>query len=176
MERTLLIVDDERDFLELLVQAMQARGFQCTGAESAEEAVEHIARARFAYAVIDLNLGAGKSGLAVLRELLRVQPACRAVMLTGFASIATAVEAVRIGAVQYLPKPATPDEIVAALQEEGTKEPPVPDRPMSPKRLEWEYIQRVLVKNNGNISATARELGMHRRTLQRKLAKRPPRR
>lgn len=176
MKPSMLIVDDDADFLELLAGAMEARGFRCAGARDAAEAMTLIEQMRFSHAVLDLNLGPGDSGLVVLRYLLNVQPDCQAVMLTGFASIATAVEATRDGAVQYLPKPASADEIVAAFENPPREDPPIPDQPVSPKRLEWEYIHRALLRNRGNISATARELGMHRRTLQRKLAKRPPRR
>lgn len=176
MNGTMLIVDDDTEFLGLLRQSMEQRGFRCMSAINATEAMTLIEQMRFTHAVLDLNLGSGDSGLVVLRYLMQVQPDCRAVILTGFASIATAVEATRDGAVQYLPKPASTDEILAAFQETRAEDPPIPDQPVSPKRLEWEYIQRVLLKNRGNISATARELGMHRRTLQRKLAKRPPRR
>lgn len=176
MRSLMLIVDDDAGFLGLLIQAMEQRGFHCMGAENAEQAMTLIEQMQFTHAVVDLNLGDGDSGLVVLRYLLDVQPDCRAVMLTGFASIATAVEATRTGAVQYLPKPASADEILAAFDDSSPEDPPIPDQPVSTRRLEWEYIHRALLKNHGNVSATARELGMHRRTLQRKLAKHPPRR
>ena len=175
MKPLMLVVDDDPLFCEVFSKALTRREIESVTACSAEDAIALIGQMQFTHAVVDLNLGSGESGLAVLRALAAAQPRCRTVMLTGFASIATAVEATRLGAVQYLPKPATVDAVLAAFSEEEQSEPPVPDRPLSPGRLEWEYIQRVLLKNNGNVSATARELGMHRRTLQRKLAKYPPR-
>ena len=125
------------------------------------------------FIVLDLNIG-GESGLKLIRPLLDVTPGARILVLTGYASIATAVDAVKLGAVQYLAKPADVDSIVRALRaDEIVLEDRVPDAPMSVDRLEWEHIQRVLAEHDGNISATARALQMHRRTLQRKLA-RPP--
>ncbi len=173
-----LVVDDDADFRAALLAALQRRGLRAMEAGCAASAMRLIETTRFTHAILDLNLGGGDSGLRVLRELREVQPECRALMLTGFASIATAVEATKAGAVQYLPKPATLDEILAALGETASErnDPPIAASAPSPKRLEWEYIQRALLRNGGNISATARELGMHRRTLQRKLAKRPPKR
>ncbi|MDQ6950999.1 MAG: response regulator [Mariprofundales bacterium] len=185
MNPLILLVDDDALFCTLLTRAFAQRHLHCMAAQSTDTATELIDQNHFSHAVIDLNLGAGMSGLGVLRHLIAVQPKCRALILTGFASIATAVEATQIGAVQYLPKPATVDEVIAALGRRGTHgkdraepqiEPEISAHPLSPKRLEWEYIQRTLMKNRGNISATALELGMHRRTLQRKLAKSPPRR
>ncbi len=172
-----LIVDDDANFRAATLAALQRRGLRAMAAGNADEAMRLIDNTRFTHAILDLNLGGGDSGLVVLRYLLAAQPECRALMLTGFASIATAVEATKAGAAQYLPKPATLDEILAALDEGAPPDdPPVSSQPPSPRRLEWEYIQRALLRNGGNISATARELGMHRRTLQRKLAKRPPKR
>jgi len=172
----LLLVDDDTTFASLFGRALERRGIDSMHAADAEAARTLISQLRFTHAVIDLNLGGGDSGLVVLRHLRAEQPACRAVILTGFASIATAVEATRSGAVHYLPKPATVDEVLALLAEgPAEQDPPIPDRPLHPRRLEWEYIQRVLLEHDGNISATARALGMHRRTLQRKLAKYPPR-
>ena len=175
MKPLMLVVDDDPLFCEVFRKALTRREIASVTACSADEAITLIGEMRFTHAVVDLNLGSGDSGLAVLRALAATQPHCRAVMLTGFASIATAVEATKLGAVQYLPKPASVDAVLAAFSQDTQAEPPVSERPLSPSRLEWEYIQRVLLKNNGNVSATARELGMHRRTLQRKLAKYPPR-
>ena len=125
------------------------------------------------YVVLDLNL-AGDSGLMLIPELLTVESAIRIMVLTGYASIATAVEAIKLGAVNYLPKPADADQILAAFTVNGGDPAmPINARPLSINRLEWEHIQRVLHDNDGNISVTARQLNMHRRTLQRKLAKRP---
>jgi len=174
MNQLMLIVDDDVDFRALLAEAMIGRGWNCMDAGNATEAITLVEQVRFSHAILDLNLGVGDSGLIVLRHLLAVQPDCQAVVLTGFASIATAVEATKSGAIQYLPKPATTDEILASFFKCSEVDPPIPTQATTPKRLEWEYIQRVLLNNRGNISATARELGMHRRTLQRKLAKRPP--
>jgi two-component system response regulator RegA len=124
------------------------------------------------YAVVDLKMG-GASGLTLVRTLHELDPATRIVVLTGYASIATAVEAIKLGATQYLSKPANADEIVAAFGHMPSDALPLNPQPPSVGRLEWEHIQRVLQENQGNISATARALNMHRRTLQRKLGKRP---
>ena len=175
MKPLMLVVDDDPLFCEVFRKALTRREIASVTACSADEAITLIGEMRFTHAVVDLNLGSGDSGLAVLRALAGTQPRCQTLMLTGFASIATAVEATKLGAVQYLPKPASVDAVLAAFSQDTQAEPPVSERPLSPGRLEWEYIQRVLLKNNGNVSATARELGMHRRTLQRKLAKYPPR-
>ncbi|MDQ6963523.1 MAG: response regulator [Mariprofundales bacterium] len=172
-----LLVDDDTAFCSLLAQSMQNREFDTMEAHSADEAMGLIDQIQFTHAVLDLNLGSGDSGLCVLRYISTAQPLCQSLILTGFASIATAVEATKSGAAQYLLKPATVNEILAAFNHHTVAyDPVVPDHPPSPKRLEWEYIQRTLLKNRGNISATAKELGMHRRTLQRKLAKHPPNR
>jgi len=177
MKSIMLLVDDDVSFCHVLASALERRGIDSLQAHSAEEGMNLIEQMRFSYAVIDLNLGTGDSGLCVLRYLSSEQPLCQSLVLTGFASIATAVEATKSGAVQYLPKPATVDEILAAFDCRATKDDPViSEQSPSPKRLEWEYIQRTLLKNRGNISATAKELGMHRRTLQRKLSKHPPNR
>ncbi len=176
MTDCILIVDDDTTFCRSLAKSLARKGLHSMCSETYADAMMLIDTNTFSHAIIDLNLGTGESGLHLLRHLQQQQPSCRAMMLTGFASIATAVEATRSGAVQYLPKPASLEEIIAALfdQEERPK-PSIADKPPSPKRLEWEYIQRILLKNEGNITATANELGMHRRTLQRKLAKHPPR-
>ena len=169
----LLLVDDDATFCQVLGLALSRRGFAVQTAYGRAAALQ-LARARPPdYAVVDLNL-AGDSGLGLIAELLALDPAIRIVVLTGYASIATAVEAIKLGAVNYLAKPADADEVLAALAATGG-DPTVPvnARPLSIARLEWEHIQRVLRENGGNISATARQLGMHRRTLQRKLAKRP---
>jgi len=176
MTNSMLIVDDDAIFCRVLAKGLLRKGLASMSADTYADAIALIEENSFSHAIIDLNLGASESGLHLLRHLHQQQPSCRAMMLTGFASIATAVEATRSGAVQYLPKPATLNEIIAALfEQEECPEPPIADKPPSPKRMEWEYIQRILLKNDGNISATANELGMHRRTLQRKLAKHPPR-
>ena len=177
MNSVMLVVDDDTVFCNILTQALQRKGIESIQAHSSDDAMSIIEQVQFTHAIIDLNLGSGDSGLCVLRYLAETQPLCRSIMLTGFASIATAVEATKSGAVQYLPKPATVEEILAVFnQSTEISNPSIPNQSPSPKRLEWEYIQRTLLKNQGNITATAKELGMHRRTLQRKLSKHPPRR
>ena len=169
----LLVVDDDPAFNKVLVRALAQRGFDTYGATDSEGALELARDHEPEFIVLDLNIG-GESGLKLIRPLLDVTPGARILVLTGYASIATAVDAVKLGAVQYLAKPADVDSIVRALRaEEVVLEDRVPDAPMSVDRLEWEHIQRVLAEHEGNISATARALQMHRRTLQRKLA-RPP--
>lgn len=170
---SLLLVDDDQTFCRVMGLALSRRGFAVAAAYDSAMAVRLIAPDPPEYVVVDLNL-AGDSGLLLIPELLALEPATRIVVLTGYASIATAVEAIKLGAVNYLPKPADADQVVAAFTvSNGQAFAPVNTRPLSVNRLEWEHIQRVLHDNSGNISATARLLGMHRRTLQRKLAKRP---
>ncbi len=172
---TLLLVDDDETFLSVLSRAMQKRGFSVQCASSAADAV-HIAEHNSPeYAVVDLKMP-GESGLFLVKKLKEIDDATRIVVLTGYASIATAVEAIKLGAIHYLAKPAKADEIAAALQKiEGDPSASVNANPMSVDRLEWEHIQSVLTEHDGNISATARSLNMHRRTLQRKLSKKPAR-
>lgn len=171
--KTLLLVDDDPVFCRVLAQALTRRGFQVDVAQSAAEAVAAATRRIPAQAVVDLRLGED-SGLPLVQQLLAIHGAMRIVVLTGYASIATAVEAIKLGAVHYLAKPADADEIVAALdRQEADAAVAPPANPPSVKRLEWEHLQRVLQAHDGNISATARALRMHRRTLQRKLGKRP---
>ena len=172
---SLLLVDDDVAFCRVLTRALERRGFAVTSAHSSIAAQQAAGADPPEYAVVDLNL-AGDSGLLLIPGLLALEPATRILVLTGYASIATAVEAIKLGAVNYLPKPADADQIVAALAATGgAAGAAINQRPLSVNRLEWEHIQRVLRDNDGNISATARQLGMHRRTLQRKLAKRPVR-
>ncbi|HHW62650.1 MAG TPA: response regulator transcription factor [Rhodocyclaceae bacterium] len=169
----LLVVDDDPAFNKVLVRALAQRGFDTYGATDSQGALELARDHEPEFVVLDLNIG-GESGLKLIRPLLDVSPGARILVLTGYASIATAVDAVKLGAIQYLAKPADVDSIVRALRAEDVLlEDHVPDAPMSVDRLEWEHIQRVLAEHDGNISATARALQMHRRTLQRKLA-RPP--
>lgn len=170
-----LVIDDDDTFNTVLTRALSRRGFQAHGALDAEQALALARAAPPAGAVLDLNLGSA-SGLTLIRPLLDIAPACRIVVLTGYASIATAVEAIKLGATQYFAKPVEVDAIVAAFSAEAPAEAvaaPPPSDPLSVSRLEWEHIQRVLREHEGNISSTARALKMHRRTLQRKLAKRP---
>ncbi len=170
---TLLLVDDDEVLRERLGRALRERGFDVTTATGGEEALAAARRDAPEFAIVDLRMP-GASGIEVLDALRAVDPATRVLMLTGYGSIATAVEATRRGAVGYLPKPADADEIVAALTgrpaQEGAAEIDTP----SLARTEWEHIQRVLADCGGNVSETARRLGIHRRSLQRKLQKYPP--
>lgn len=169
-QASLLLVDDDATFCLVLGQALEKRGYKVTIAHSVEEATPLALENSPEYAVIDLKMG-GASGLALVRALHEIDPATRIVVLTGYASIATAVEAIKLGATQYLSKPANADEIVAAFGHHANPDVKLSSQPPSVERLEWEHIQRVLHEHHGNISATARALNMHRRTLQRKLAK-----
>lgn len=174
MNMKLLIVEDDADFASALSRAMKKRGFDTALAHHAEEARTVAETFAPSHAIVDLKLP-GESGLKVVEMLAACTPAPAIVVLTGYASIATAVEAVRLGARHYLAKPADADEILAALlrdQPDAALE--VSPEPLSVARLEWEHIQKVLNAHEGNISATARALKMHRRTLQRKLDKNPP--
>jgi len=169
----LLIVDDDITFASVLARALARRGYQTITAHNASEALAQCREYLPARAVVDLKLET-ESGLNLLPQLKAINPDIKVLILTGYSSISTAVEAIKMGATNYLCKPASVDDILAAL--EGSipnPEVPINDTPPSVERLEWEHIQRVLAENNGNISATARSLGMHRRTLQRKLQKRP---
>ncbi|MBV2134475.1 response regulator transcription factor [Pseudomonas sp. MAP12] len=172
----LLLVDDDETFTRVLARAMSRRGLRVSVANSAEEGLLLAERDIPDYAVLDLKMD-GDSGLVLLPKLLELDAEMRVVILTGYSSIATAVEAIKRGACNYLCKPADADDVLAALlSEHADLDSLVPDNPMSVDRLQWEHIQRVLTEHDGNISATARALGMHRRTLQRKLQKRPVRR
>jgi two-component system response regulator RegA len=169
----LLLVDDDPTFCGVLKQALTKRGFEVHYATDVENGMAMAEEIEPEYAVIDLRIG-HDSGLVLVRKLHELDANTRIVMLTGYASIATAVEAIKLGAIQYLTKPADADEIVAALhKEEGDESVEIKEKPLSVRRLEWEHLQKVLVEHGGNISAAARALGMHRRTLQRKLEKRP---
>lgn len=173
-EMSLLIVDDENNLRNQLAKAMERRGFAVTAAESVSEG-KHIALVNSPkYAVVDLRLGDG-SGLEVVEALRQARSDVRVVVLTGYGNIATAVAAVKAGAVDYLPKPADADQVAAALLCEEEALPPPPERPMSADRVRWEHIQRVYEQCDRNVSETARRLNMHRRTLQRILAKHAPR-
>ena len=170
---SLLLVDDDKVFADVLGRALSRRGYQVQLAYDAESALALIAGEPPEFAVVDLKLP-GDSGLVLVQALKAADVNTRIVMLTGYASIATAVEAIKLGATYYLTKPTDADAVVAALERDtGDASVPVGDKPLSVNRLEWEHINRVLLEQNGNISATARVLGMHRRTLQRKLGKRP---
>jgi two-component system response regulator RegA len=173
-EKTLLLVDDDHPFLTRLARAMEARGFEVLMAESVAEGVAHVKRSAPSFAVVDLRLADG-NGLDVIEALHQARPEARAVVLTGYGNIATAVSAVKLGAFDFLAKPADADEIHAALAAARDARPQPPENPMSADRVRWEHIQRVYELCNRNVSETARRLNMHRRTLQRILAKRAPR-
>ena len=173
IDKTLLLVDDDEPFLRRLTKAMEKRGFKVESAGSVA-AGRAIATARPpAYAVVDLRLTDG-NGLDVVEVLHEKRPDCRVVVLTGYGAIATAVAAVKIGATDYLSKPADASDIMNALLASGDDLPPPPENPMSADRVRWEHIQRVYELCDRNVSETARRLNMHRRTLQRILAKRSP--
>ncbi len=172
---TLLVVDDDATLARVLRNAFEARGYAVRVAHDVTQGIAQAQADPPEYAVIDLKMP-GPSGLELVATLKELDPATRIVMLTGYASIATAVEAIKLGAVHYLAKPADADEILAAFhRDEGDATTPVQPKPLSVARLEWEHIQKVLAECGGNISETARRLNMHRRTLQRKLAKHPTR-
>ena len=173
-DRSLLLVDDDVPFLTRLARAMEKRGFVTETAESVAHGKELAERMPAAYAVVDLRLEDG-SGLEVVELLRARRPDARIVVLTGYGAIATAVAAVKMGAVDYLSKPADAHDITNALLARGGDLPPPPENPMSADRVRWEHIQRVYELCDRNVSETARRLNMHRRTLQRILAKRSPR-
>ncbi|MCG2577305.1 response regulator [Dechloromonas sp. XY25] len=174
MTTPMLIIDDDPSFNAILVRTLERRGYPACGALDAQAALDKAREIAPGRVVLDLNLN-GASGLALIPQLLDIVPDCRIVVLTGYASIATAVDAVKLGAIQYLAKPVEIEAILSAFDEDANPDfdLPISDEPLSVDRLEWEHIQRVLNENDGNISATARALKMHRRTLQRKLSKRP---
>jgi two-component system response regulator RegA len=172
-DRSLLIVEDDKSFLQRLARAMEGRGFTVTTAESVADGLTQLETTSPAFAVVDMRLEDG-NGLEVISALKRRRPDARAIILTGYGNIATAVNAVKLGAVDYLSKPVDADDVVAALLalEGRTAEPP--ENPMSADRVRWEHIQRIYELCGRNVSETARRLNMHRRTLQRILAKRAP--
>ncbi|WP_343587877.1 response regulator transcription factor [Herbaspirillum sp.] len=173
MSAAFLILDDNDVFADTLARSLTRRGFRAVVARSGEEALAAAGQESFSYATIDLQL-ANDSGLQWISPLRRALPDARLLVLTGYASIATTVQAIKSGADNYLAKPANVDSILSALAHDGAGEDMAAEAaPLSLERLEWEHIQRVLAEHEGNISSTARALNMHRRTLQRKLAKRP---
>ncbi len=173
-EKTLLIIDDDAPYRQRLAQALEKRGFAVTEAESVEAGIASAKAQPPRYAVVDLRLADG-SGLDVVPEIKKSRSDCRVVILTGYGNIATAVAAIKSGAVDYLPKPADADQVEAALLEHRDALPPPPEQPMTADRVRWEHIQRVYEQCDRNVSETARRLRMHRRTLQRILAKYAPR-
>ena len=172
-DKTLLVVDDDPAFRLRLSRALQSRGFEVTAVGAVQEAIDVARLATPAFAVLDLRLEDG-SGLQIVEELHRRRPDCKVVMLTGYGNIATAVAAVKAGALDYLSKPADADDVVKALLADPTHKPTPPENPMSADRVRWEHIQRVYELCGHNVSETARRLNMHRRTLQRILSKRAP--
>lgn len=170
-----LIVDDDEMFTRVLSRAIKRRGFETCVAGSAEQALQQLETFTPDFATLDLKMD-GASGISLIPTLVKQNPDMKILILTGYASISTAVEAIKLGATDYLAKPADADQILAKLQHsEPDPDIEIADKPMSVGRLEWEHIQKVLTEHDGNVSATARALGMHRRTLQRKLQKRPVR-
>ncbi|GAB4168854.1 MAG: response regulator transcription factor [Rhodocyclaceae bacterium] len=175
-QETMLVIEDDPVFGRVLARALAGRGWRAILAGNAEDALRLARELAPARAVLDLNLD-GVSGLTLIAPLLAANPDCRIVVLTGYASIATAVEAIKLGATHYLAKPVDVDALLAAFAPQAPDaQSAAPSEPLSVRRLEWEHIQRVLAEHGGNVSATARALKMHRRTLQRKLMKRPVRR
>jgi len=169
----LLLVDDDEIFLSVLNRAMAKRGFEVFSSTSIADAIEQATEAMPAMAVVDLKLE-NESGLDLIPRLIEINPEMNIIVLTGYSSIATAVTAIKRGAADYLSKPVTASDVARALSGDRLSEELEEDfSPMSVERVEWEHIQKVLKENDGNISATARSLGMYRRTLQRKLAKKP---
>ncbi|MEM1370671.1 MAG: ActR/PrrA/RegA family redox response regulator transcription factor [Pseudomonadota bacterium] len=173
-DASLVIVDDDKPFLQRLSRAMESRGFSVRSGASVTEGIDLVREKAPAFAVVDMRLDDG-NGLDVIAELGRMRPNARAIVLTGYGNIATAVTAVKLGAVDYLAKPADADEVTDALLAPANAKAPPPENPMSADRVRWEHIQRVYELCNRNVSETARRLNMHRRTLQRILAKRAPR-
>ena len=170
-----LVVDDDPVFAQTLVRSLHRRGHKAEIAADGAAALQAVGETSFDAVILDLRL-ATESGLHLITPMKAARPDLRILLLTGYASIATAVEAIKLGATHYLGKPAGVEEILAALgRAEGDADAALPETPLSVDRLEWEHIQKVLAEHDGNLSATARALRMHRRTLQRKLAKRPVR-
>jgi two-component system response regulator RegA len=171
---SLLILDDDEPFTRTLGRAMERRGFDVKTILNVKEGLTYVKETPPAYAIVDLRLGDG-NGLDVVEKIRETRPDSSIVVLTGYGAIATAVAAVKIGAVDYLAKPADANDITAALLSKSETKPPPPENPMSADRVRWEHIQRVFELCDRNVSETARRLSMHRRTLQRILAKRSPR-
>jgi two-component system response regulator RegA len=173
-ERTVLIVEDDKSFLQRLAKAMESRGFEVTIAESVADGLRQVEQSAPAFAVVDMRLGDG-NGLDVISALKSRRPDARGIILTGYGNIATAVHAIKLGAADYLAKPVDADDVVTALLTNDHRMVEPPENPMSADRVRWEHIQRIYEMCGRNVSETARRLNMHRRTLQRILAKRAPR-
>ena len=174
MNKSLLVVDDDLPFRERLSRSMQKKGFEVDSADSFASAVEIIEKHNYDYAIVDMRLTDG-SGLELIKKMQIKSPVTKSLLLTGYGNIATAVAAIKSGAIDYLPKPAEVDQIYDALTNSKEVLPPPPENPMTADRIRWEHIQRVFVQCNRNVSETARRLRMHRRTLQRILNKHAPR-
>ncbi len=172
-DKSLLLLDDDAPLRTRLGRALEVRGFEPVLAESVTEAINQVRARAPAYAVLDMRLEDG-NGLQVVRALQAARPDAKIVMLTGYGNIATAVAAVKAGAIDYLAKPADADDVARALLAVGGESPPPPENPMSADRVRWEHIQRIYEMCGKNVSETARRLNMHRRTLQRILSKRAP--
>jgi two-component system response regulator RegA len=172
-DRSLLLVEDDKLFLQRLARAMEGRGFLVRTAETVSEGIQQVEASPPAFAVVDMRLSDG-NGLDVISALKKRRPTARGIVLTGYGNIATAVTAVKLGAFDYLSKPADADEVAAALLATSEKKTVLPENPMSADRVRWEHIQRIYELCDRNVSETARRLNMHRRTLQRILAKRAP--
>ena len=172
-DKSLLIVDDDNPFRDRLARSMEKKGFKVSQAESVKKGIEIVRSGKQSFAVVDLRLGDG-SGLEVVKEIQKSNSKSRIIMLTGYGNIPTAVAAIKEGAIDYLSKPADADDVEKALLADPNKRAEPPENPMSADRVKWEHIHRVFELCNRNVSETARRLKMHRRTLQRILAKRSP--
>jgi two-component system response regulator RegA len=173
-ERSLLIVEDDKSFLQRLARAMEGRGFTVTTAETVGDGLLQVEKAAPAFAIVDLRLGCRGNGLDVISAIKKRRPEVRAIILTGYGNIASAVNATKLGAVDYLAKPVDADDVAAALLGRDNKKVRPPENPMSADRVRWGHINRIYELCDRNVSETARRLKMHRRTLQRVLNKRAP--
>ena len=174
MNMKLLIVDDDLPFRERLTRSMEKKGFEVISSPSVKDSLIKVSENKFDFAVVDMRLEDG-SGLELIKELQKISPHTKSLLLTGYGNIATAVAAIKSGAIDYLPKPAEIDQIYDALTNSKEVLPPPPENPMTADRIRWEHIQRVFIQCKRNVSETARRLRMHRRTLQRILNKHAPR-
>ena len=173
MNKELIIIDDDQPFRERLCRSMEKRGFSVESYSDSRESIERISRKNFDYAIVDMRLEDG-SGLEIIKYIKKNNPDTKSLLLTGYGNIATAVAAIKSGAIDYLPKPAEVDQIYEALTSSKMTLPPPPENPMTADRVRWEHIQRVFIQCKRNVSETARRLRMHRRTLQRILNKHAP--
>jgi len=172
LNNRVLVIDDDPVFTRVLARSLRKRGLEVEQSHNSQQALQLVRDFQPDRVTLDLKM-INESGLQLLPELLKLNPTLNIVVLTGYSSIATAVQAMKLGASNYLCKPANTEDILAAFSAQAIADVDVADNPVSVNRLEWEHIQKVLAENDGNVSATARALGMHRRTLQRKLSKRP---